>query len=296
MKYNLIHIKLFILFSISLLTLACSSETSEADKQEFLNADDLVLEMNEIAGSINSTHIGTIEASTNAQHEIQFKLLNSNPAGALEVDSNTGDINMLEVSLFNYEFFPVITAEIEVSANDLVKNIKVNITLKDRVESNGFIYKNKKYSFNKIRELQSARRTDGKLEFDIFLASPGIEFFNISGVRGQGEYLQFSFYAGNFHPSNEINEGVFNFDMSSNSVRDVTILNTDYNSDLQSPETIYKDISEAKIVYKRTDYGADPIPQRKSFSFDIKFILFLTDGSVVSGDFKGVGNSSYFTL
>lgn len=300
LNFKTTALRLFILLNLSLFILACDSDISKVDEQqqeeEFLNASNFTLEMDEITKPITSTKIGNIEASTNVQQEIEFRLMDSNPNGALQIDSKSGEINISEISLFDYELFPVITAEIEVSVGDLIKNIEVVITLKDKKESNSFIYKNEIYTINKIREFANTLRNDGKRRFDIRLTSPGIELYNISGMRGQGAYVGFSFYAGDFDRDIEINEGEFNLDTTHNDVDDdFVFLETDYIFTSQWQNDITKkNISEARVIYKRTDFGSQPIPQRKEFTFNIKFILQLTDGSIVSGSFEGNGNSGYY--
>ncbi|WP_132066133.1 cadherin repeat domain-containing protein [Aquimarina spinulae] len=79
--------------------------------------------------SINQ-EIGTIEATTN-QGEITFSIKSGTPEGAIIIDKATGTLSVKKASLFDYETYPELIAVVVIKNGEVIKEVKVTITLND---------------------------------------------------------------------------------------------------------------------------------------------------------------------
>ncbi len=74
--------------------------------------------------------LGTMQSETNEEN-IQFTLQTATPVGALALDVNTGELTVANVGLFDFEFFPQITATVAMTSGPLQTTANVIITIKD---------------------------------------------------------------------------------------------------------------------------------------------------------------------
>ncbi|MDX1903196.1 MAG: LamG-like jellyroll fold domain-containing protein [Thermonemataceae bacterium] len=82
----------------------------------------------------NGATIGSITASSN-QGTLNFALSNQNPAGALSINANTGEISVADASLFDYETRKSITATITASVDTTSRSATITINLNDLYDS-----------------------------------------------------------------------------------------------------------------------------------------------------------------
>ena len=74
--------------------------------------------------------LGTITASTN-RGELNYEISNQDPIGAMDIDPTSGQLNVADSSLFDFELNPVITATVAAMAEDVSKEASITITLND---------------------------------------------------------------------------------------------------------------------------------------------------------------------
>lgn len=115
---------LFTLFAF----LSCSKDEKDTEPVEeiTITATNFTITIDE--NPQNGQVIGIIDASTNSG-TLQFEITQENPIGALKVGSTTGEISVLEASLFNYNENPVISATIEIVNGIVSRNVNISITL-----------------------------------------------------------------------------------------------------------------------------------------------------------------------
>ncbi|MCB0372288.1 MAG: cadherin repeat domain-containing protein [Muricauda sp.] len=86
---------------------------------------EVTLDENPVDGQV----IGSVQVTGNASG---FSLASQSPAGAMNIDSNTGELTVADASLFDYETNPTLTAT--VSIVDAENPVTVTIDLNDVVE------------------------------------------------------------------------------------------------------------------------------------------------------------------
>lgn len=119
----------FILLGLVLVSTSCS-------KNKDVFTEDLTVTIAE--NPIGNQEIGTVVATTKKSY-ITYTLLSESKSGAIAVDPSTGKITVLNKSLFNFEYNPVITAEIEASNGKREAISKVTINITDIVETPAII-------------------------------------------------------------------------------------------------------------------------------------------------------------
>ncbi len=129
---NLELILVFVLISFA----SCSEDSNDPNPFESnITASDFSITMNE--NPENGQVIGSISATTN-QGSILYTFVEQTPANAFTIDSNSGELKVLNKQLFDFETNPIITGEIQLSNGFLFKSVSVTITLNDLVEENVF--------------------------------------------------------------------------------------------------------------------------------------------------------------
>lgn len=74
--------------------------------------------------------IGVV-SGTASEGDVTFSITSQEPADALSINSATGELNVKNPSLFDFETRTTVTAVVKVMSGDVSKNATVNITLKD---------------------------------------------------------------------------------------------------------------------------------------------------------------------
>ena len=78
--------------------------------------------------------LGTVQASISTG-SLQYSLTSQSVAGALAINASTGVVTVADVAFFDFETVQSLTANIRVSAGNVMKDITVTITLTDVDES-----------------------------------------------------------------------------------------------------------------------------------------------------------------
>ncbi|EZH71529.1 hypothetical protein ATO12_06900 [Aquimarina atlantica] len=229
-----------------------------------------------------SPSIGKIETISN-QKDIVYKLISQEPEGALSIDTESGDLKVGDISYFDYEFFPVLTGEVEVSAGGLTKKVSVTITLTDEEESGSkvFRYQNESYSLKTYKE-----RTFGRIE----ILSSGVEYGSGSqGLRGKGNVLRFSI----IDKLNNISEGVVHTFTKKDIDNDYVgiAIDHDFDADSSMPSSGTKNITEAKILYKKK-HNDFYDPNANYYIFNVHFMFKFSDNTTLTGTYNGGGSEA----
>ncbi|MBG6132550.1 hypothetical protein IWQ47_003775 [Aquimarina sp. EL_43] len=74
--------------------------------------------------------IGVV-SGTASEGDVTFSITSQEPADALSINSATGELNVKNPSLFDFETRTTVTAVVKVMSGEVSKNAAVNITLKD---------------------------------------------------------------------------------------------------------------------------------------------------------------------
>ena len=120
------------------------TEVVEPDVIVTIEDFEVTIDENPEAGDV----LGTINASTNIG-EITYSVVSQIPTGAIAVDSMTGEISVLDASLFEFDDNPTITAVIEARNGDVAGEANVEITLREVSDSTAIIYDGPLLTFEK---------------------------------------------------------------------------------------------------------------------------------------------------
>lgn len=120
------------LVAVAILVIGCSSD--DGDNSTSVNLQDLQATIDE--NSINGDIVGTVQS--NSSSSLAFSIVSQAPAGALEIDATTGELSVLDETLFDFETNPTITAT--VSASGASNNSIVTIELVDKPEIGEYKY------------------------------------------------------------------------------------------------------------------------------------------------------------
>lgn len=226
--------------------------------------------------------VGKVEVSSN-QKDIRYKLVSQQPEGALDIDAESGNLKVGDITYFDYEFFPELTAEVEVLAGDLTKRVSVKVTLTDEEESGNklFKYKNELYGLKTYNE-----KTFGRIE----MLSEYVEYGSQSqGLSGKGNVLRFSI----IDKLTNISEGV----VHTFSKKDIDYdyvgiaMNHDFDTDSSMPSSGTKKVIEAKILYKK-EHNDFYDENANYFIFNVHFMFKFSDGSILTGTYNGSGSEA----
>ena len=121
---NIFKIKTAITFAIIVTLFNCSSDDDTlTEPQNTMTISNFEASINE--NPLDGQSIGTIES--NAIGTASFSLTSQMPAGALEIDAATGEITVLDASLFDFETNPTITAVISSSSTANTATVNINL-------------------------------------------------------------------------------------------------------------------------------------------------------------------------
>ncbi len=119
-----------ILFIISIFILAsCSKDSDDPSENEItVTTSDFSITMDE--NPSNGQVIGTVQGSTN-QGTVGFSIIEQTPANAFYIDAGSGELKVVDESLFDFETNPIITGTVKVSNGAVSKNASITINLND---------------------------------------------------------------------------------------------------------------------------------------------------------------------
>ena len=80
----------------------------------------------------NGQSIGNVQASGDAT--LAYSLTTESPAGALSINTTTGELTVLNANLFDYETNSIITATVQVDNSGTTESLTVTIDLEDKNE------------------------------------------------------------------------------------------------------------------------------------------------------------------
>ncbi len=122
---------LVLLSVISSITWSCSEEETDAVK---ITAEDFSVTIDE--NPQDGAVIGTVSASVNTG-TLSYSISNQSPAGALTINSSTGELSVLNSGAFDFETNSVISATVTVSGGDASEEVSVTVNLNDVDENSG---------------------------------------------------------------------------------------------------------------------------------------------------------------
>jgi len=115
-----------ILLTATLIVVSCSSDDSPAPTEISSSSFTASLDENPAA----SQPLGTVNATSDGG-DITFAIASQTPSGALSIDSVTGEISTADLSLYDYEVNPQITAMISLTADGVTETTTATISLND---------------------------------------------------------------------------------------------------------------------------------------------------------------------
>lgn len=138
--------KIFFIFSCFVSLVLCWSCTYQKEEEIYV-----IIKINDFLTTIDENPIdgqvlGNINASVNRQ-SLTYELINQNPPAAMSIDTNSGELSVLNSQLFDFEPNPTITAQVVVLSEGISKIGTVNIDLIDVQE--GIIWEGIEMSFEK---------------------------------------------------------------------------------------------------------------------------------------------------
>lgn len=122
-----------LLFSLIGIIISCSNSDDKINniKETTISVSNFIITINE--NPTNQQSIGFINATTN-QGTLIFSLINQLPNNALSINSTTGELKVLNSSVFNFEVNPVISGTVKIENGNVSETTNITITLNDVVE------------------------------------------------------------------------------------------------------------------------------------------------------------------
>lgn len=117
MKINKLTLSLL---ALSFLTLSCSNDD---DNSVSVNLADLQATIDE--NPTNGQVVGTVQS--NSSSSLIFSIASQTPAGALEINSATGQLTVLDETLFDFETNPTITATVSATGASNQSTVTINL-------------------------------------------------------------------------------------------------------------------------------------------------------------------------
>ncbi len=150
---------------------ACSTSSDEANEEEiFINAENvsLLVDENPSLGAI----LGTVGGTTNSG-ALSYKLVSAIPEGALQINTTTGEISASNISHFEFDVNPIITAIVQLKNSNITKDVMITINLV-KVEEEITVSLDKfeitideNPSFNQVLGIVNASTNIGEITFSI---------------------------------------------------------------------------------------------------------------------------------
>lgn len=115
----------FLILTFLLTIFSCSSD--DDSNSGGINTTDFTVNFDE--NPTDGESIGTVQAAS--EQTLSFGIVSQEPAGAISIVSDTGELKVANPVLFDFETHPVITAVVSVITSGTSKNINVTINLND---------------------------------------------------------------------------------------------------------------------------------------------------------------------
>ncbi len=145
MKRFLVSLCLVLFFSCN------TGEVGEPEDNIFLELEGFTLEINE--NPSQNFVLGKLSSATNSEEETTYQILSESSAGAFGIIQKTGEIIVLDVSLFDYEINKTLTAIIEgkVEGKKAIANIRITLLdVNEEIDNTGEnVYTGPKITFTK---------------------------------------------------------------------------------------------------------------------------------------------------
>jgi len=284
--------KIFGSYSVFLVTLcfvSCSKENEEIVQEPFLNVADFSAESAELPRMYKSDHffIGSLQVEHNVNSQLTYTLKDENPKGALKI-GEFGGIQVNTLAYFDYEFFPIISARVDVTNGAIKKTVSINVNLRDINEGRYFVYQDKEYGMWNLRENLSS------FESRLTMISQGMDFSNSIGAKGIGDFLSFTYQLESFDKDKEVNEGVvlYGSDNPKPSTDYIYLaFQKNFSTGWSYDDLIKKEIRKGKLHYKRSPAKNESVGGRDVYAFKIDFFFYLTDGTIINGGYEAKGIS-----
>jgi hypothetical protein len=270
-------LKLISSLAIALLltTFGCSSDDSGSAAN-----NEVTLQNLEVTTDENPTvglTIGTVLTTGNGV--LNFSIINQTPAGALTINSSTGELTVADAALFDYESNPIITAE--VSSVDAVNTATVTIGLTDINEIG-------EYKFGGVIFWINSSGNQG-LVCATTDQSTGIQWHNGSSVitDALGKLIG----TGQANTTTIINaQGTGSYaaklcdDLSLNGFSDWFLPSTDELNEMRNNKSIIDATSTANsgtaieeaLYWSSTEYSESPLHAAEALSFTSSSAIFLS--------------------
>ena len=115
---------------------SCSSDSEPTVTPITVTTADFTVSIDE--NPINGQVIGTVTGSTN-QGSVTFSITEQTPSGAFAIDSGTGELTVINETLFAFEDNPTITGVVKVANGSVFENSNITIGVNDIYEANIFV-------------------------------------------------------------------------------------------------------------------------------------------------------------
>src|SRR5690606_18760009 len=133
------------------LTMSCSNSTEEINETT-VTISDITITINE--NPSNNQLLGTVEATTN-QGNLTFSITEQSPNDALVINPSTGEIRVLDQTLFDFDTNPIIIGVIKAENGEVFDTANITINLNDSNEITAFDFNATLRSEEHTSELQS---------------------------------------------------------------------------------------------------------------------------------------------
>ncbi len=185
--------KIIFLFLTTIFLSSCDSKFSGDDDS---TNEDITIEIDDFQVTIDENPnegsiLGTVEASTNTG-VIAFSITTQSPFGAMAINIDTGEISVLDASIYEFDDNPTITAIVEarngnvtaeanvtVNLNEVKDSVTIEVTIEDfevTIDENPEV--------NQVLGVVDATTNQGNIEFS-FLSQNPIGALDIDTSSGQ---------------------------------------------------------------------------------------------------------------
>lgn len=127
-KYKNIKFGFFFLFLFLVTIFSCSKDDDRRPEETEITISVVDLTLNTDAHPADGYILGKVQAETN-RGSLTFSIEEQSPSGALFINESTGELSVKDGSLFDFESYPVISAIVKVSNEDVSQKANITINL-----------------------------------------------------------------------------------------------------------------------------------------------------------------------
>ncbi|HLV39031.1 LamG-like jellyroll fold domain-containing protein [Xanthomarina sp.] len=153
------------------LTMSCSNSTEEINETT-VTISDITITINE--NPTNNQLLGTVEATTN-QGNLTFSITEQSPNDALVINPSTGEIRVLDQTLFDFDTNPIIIGVIKAENGEVFDTANITINLNDSNEITAFDFNATLEAMPLVNQslgIVEATTSHGSLTFSIIEQTP----------------------------------------------------------------------------------------------------------------------------